>query len=148
MGTFRRGPDSMSRPPPQEFQIDDDHQQHEQRLAAARRDLVQQADMGDYRDHLGHPLRNKFGLIEDQFADGRPFVMGDRYTVADPYLFVFERWLERDGLGRRSDYPKIAAHHDLVASGRPSKRPGRRRRRVGARAESLTSGSGSVSQVR
>jgi glutathione S-transferase len=61
-------------------------------------------------------LADYFGLIEDQFADGRPFVMGDRYTVADPYLFVFERWLERDGLGQRSDYPKIAAHHDLVAA--------------------------------
>ena len=61
-------------------------------------------------------LADYFGLIEDQFADGRPFVMGDRYTVADPYLFVFERWLERDGLGQRSDYPKIAAHHDQVAA--------------------------------
>ena len=57
-----------------------------------------------------------FGLIEDQFKDGRPFVMGDQYTVADPYLFVFERWLERDGLGRRADYPKVAAHHDQVAA--------------------------------
>jgi glutathione S-transferase len=61
-------------------------------------------------------LADYFGLIEDQFADGRPFVMGDRYSVADPYLFVFERWLERDGLGKRSDYPKVAAHHDQVAA--------------------------------
>ncbi len=64
-------------------------------------------------------LADYFGLIEDQFKDGRPFVMGDQHTVADPYLFVFERWLERDGLGRRADYPKVAAHHDRVAA-RPS----------------------------
>jgi len=64
-------------------------------------------------------LADYFGLIEDQLGDGRPFVMGDRYTVADPYLFVFERWLERDGLGRLSDYPKVAAHHEQVAA-RPS----------------------------
>jgi glutathione S-transferase len=60
-------------------------------------------------------LAEYFGLIEDQFADGRPFVMGDRYTVADPYLFVFERWLGHDGLGRLSDYARVAGHHDRVA---------------------------------
>jgi len=60
-------------------------------------------------------LADYFGLVEDQFADGRPFVMGDRYTVADPYLFVFERWLEQDGLGRLTDYPRVAAHHAQVA---------------------------------
>jgi glutathione S-transferase len=61
-------------------------------------------------------LAEYFRLIEDQFADGRPFVMGQCYTVADPYLFVFERWLARDGLGRLSDYPRVAAHHDRVAA--------------------------------
>jgi glutathione S-transferase len=61
-------------------------------------------------------LAEYFGLIEDQFGDGRAFVMGERYTVADPYLFVFERWLGRDGLGRLSDYPKVSAHHDRVAA--------------------------------
>ena len=61
-------------------------------------------------------LADYFALIEEQFSDGRPFVMGDRYTVADPYLFVFERWLEQDGLGRLADYPKVAAHHERVAT--------------------------------
>jgi glutathione S-transferase len=38
-----------------------------------------------------------------------PWVMGDRYTVADPYLFVTGRWLEGDGLAL-ADHPKLAAH--------------------------------------
>lgn len=59
-------------------------------------------------------LAEYFGLIQDRFADGRPFVMGDQYTVADPYLFVFERWL-KGGLGNLTDYPAVAAHHARVA---------------------------------
>jgi len=65
-------------------------------------------------------LAEYFGLIQERFADGRPFVMGDQYTVADPYLFVFERWLKGD-LGRLADYPAVAAHHARIAE-RPAVR--------------------------
>ena len=27
-----------------------------------------------------------------------PWVMGDAYTIADPYLFTFAQWLEDDGV--------------------------------------------------
>jgi glutathione S-transferase len=60
-------------------------------------------------------LAEYFGLIQERFADGRPFVMGEQYTVADPYLFVFERWLKGE-LGRLADYPGVAAHHARVAA--------------------------------
>jgi glutathione S-transferase len=60
-------------------------------------------------------LAEYFKLIEQQFGDNRPYIMGDRYTVADGYLFVFERWLERNGLGKLSDYPRIASHHGRIA---------------------------------
>jgi hypothetical protein len=43
-----------------------DHQAHEQRLAAALRDLVHQVDIGDYRDSLGHPLRNNMAFLKAQ----------------------------------------------------------------------------------
>jgi glutathione S-transferase len=59
-------------------------------------------------------LAEYFGQIEAQFADGRPFVTGGDFTVADPYLFVFERWLEPDGLGRLADYPQVYAHHQRL----------------------------------
>jgi glutathione S-transferase len=36
-------------------------------------------------------------LIEDKLLKG-PWVMGDRYTVCDPYLFTIGTWLEGDGV--------------------------------------------------
>jgi glutathione S-transferase len=48
--------------------------------------------------------------IERQLADGRPWVMGEQYTVADPYLYVMERWLEREGSGGSARFPGMAAH--------------------------------------
>jgi glutathione S-transferase len=53
-------------------------------------------------------------LIEDRLADGRPWVMGEQFTVADPYLYVFARWLERDGVGGSARFPKMVAHRDRM----------------------------------
>jgi glutathione S-transferase len=61
-------------------------------------------------------LAGYFAMIEDRLADGRPHVMGEAYTVADGYLLVFERWLQRDGLGRLADYPHVQAHHARIAA--------------------------------
>jgi len=36
-------------------------------------------------------------LIERKFLKG-PWVMGDRYTIADPYLFTIAAWFEGDGV--------------------------------------------------
>jgi glutathione S-transferase len=64
-----------------------------------------------------------FGLIEDQFADGRPFVMGDRYTVADPTCSSSSAGWSAMGWGsdptiRRSPPTTIRSR-----AGRPSRRP-------------------------
>jgi glutathione S-transferase len=49
-------------------------------------------------------------LVEDRLADGRPWVMGEQYTAADPYLYVMDRWLERDGVGGSARFPGMVAH--------------------------------------
>ena len=36
--------------------------------------------------------------------------MGARYTVSDPYLYVFARWLDREGAGGSSGMPLTRAH--------------------------------------
>ncbi|MGI8840851.1 MAG: glutathione S-transferase family protein [Caulobacteraceae bacterium] len=64
-------------------------------------------------------LAGYFGLIEEKLADGRPFAHGRDYTVSDPYLFVFSRWLDTrslDGrkLGCLADFPRVAAHYARV----------------------------------
>jgi glutathione S-transferase len=38
-----------------------------------------------------------FELIERHMLQG-PWVMGERYTVCDPYLFTLSQWLEADGV--------------------------------------------------
>src|ERR1700761_3841019 len=54
-----------------------------------------------------------FDLIESKMMKG-PWVMGDTYTICDPYLFTLAGWLEGDSvdIGR---FPKIKAHRDRVA---------------------------------
>ena len=55
-------------------------------------------------------LASQWTLIENRLADGRTWVCGDQYTVADPYLHVFSRWLERDGAGGSAAMPLTRAH--------------------------------------
>jgi glutathione S-transferase len=54
-------------------------------------------------------MTESFTLIEDRMFAG-PWVMGEAYSVADPYLFVMTGWLPSDGVDPAA-FPKIAAHH-------------------------------------
>jgi glutathione S-transferase len=57
-----------------------------------------------------------FALIErDMFAG--PWVMGEAYTICDPYLFTLAQWLDRDGVDS-ARLPKVRDH-----SRRMSERP-------------------------
>ncbi len=60
-----------------------------------------------------------FDLIEHEMFAG-PWVMGDRYTICDPYLFTFAQWLEGDGLDP-ARFPKIIDHRRRMAD-RPAVR--------------------------
>ncbi len=59
-------------------------------------------------------LADHFRLIEDRFSDGRTWVNGDAYSVSDPYLYVFTRWLFRDGMGDPHRFPHSLAHMTRV----------------------------------
>jgi glutathione S-transferase len=54
-----------------------------------------------------------FELIERKMIRG-PWVMGDTYTVCDPYLFTIAGWLEGDGVDV-ARFPKVKAHRDRMA---------------------------------
>jgi glutathione S-transferase len=54
-----------------------------------------------------------FDLIEKQMFRG-PWVMGDSYTVADPYLYTITRWLEGDSVDPRS-FPRVFDHMTRMA---------------------------------
>ena len=49
-----------------------------------------------------------YDLIERDMLKG-PWVMGERYTVCDPYLFTLAQWLEQDGVDP-ARIPKVMDH--------------------------------------
>jgi glutathione S-transferase len=49
-----------------------------------------------------------FAHIEASYLQG-PWVMGDQYTIADPYLFTLSQWLEGDGVDL-APIPRVLDH--------------------------------------
>jgi len=54
-----------------------------------------------------------YDLIEAEMLKG-PWVMGDRYTIADPYLFTLAQWLEDDGVDP-ARIPRVMEHRARMA---------------------------------
>jgi glutathione S-transferase len=60
-----------------------------------------------------------FDLIEREMLKG-PWVMGEAYTICDPYLFTFSQMLEGDSVDS-ARFPKVIDHRNRM-SGRPEVR--------------------------
>ena len=54
-----------------------------------------------------------FALIERGMLRG-PWVMGEAYTIADPYLFTLARWMEVDGVDPAA-FPRVLDHRNRMA---------------------------------
>ena len=54
-----------------------------------------------------------FELIEQEMFQG-PWVMGERYSICDPYLFTIAKWLEADSVDINR-FPKVANHRKRMA---------------------------------
>jgi glutathione S-transferase len=54
-----------------------------------------------------------FDLIEHDMLKG-PWVMGERYTICDAYLFTLAQWLEADGVDPKR-IPRVIDHRRRVA---------------------------------
>jgi glutathione S-transferase len=55
-----------------------------------------------------------YEIIETRMLKG-PWVMGDAYTIADPYLFTLAQWLEDDGVDP-ARIPCVMAHRSRMAA--------------------------------
>ena len=55
-----------------------------------------------------------FELIENRMFEG-PFVMGEAYSIADPYLFTIAGWLEADGVDPAL-FPKVLDHRNRMTA--------------------------------
>ena len=64
------------------------------------------------RRKVPHSYGECFELIERELLQG-PWVMGDQYTIADPYLFTLAGWLESDGVDP-ARFPKVLAHRQRM----------------------------------
>jgi glutathione S-transferase len=60
-----------------------------------------------------------FALIERNMLKG-PWVMGETYTICDPYLFTVAEWLEGDSVDL-SSLPRVLDHRKRM-SDRPAVR--------------------------
>ena len=60
------------------------------------------------QDKVADNMASCFQLIEDEMFEG-PWVMGQQYTICDPYLFTLASWLDDDGVDP-SQFPKVSEH--------------------------------------
>jgi glutathione S-transferase len=54
-----------------------------------------------------------YELIEGKMLRG-PWVMGDSYTICDPYLFTVAQWMEGDSIDP-SRFPKVSDHRERMS---------------------------------
>ena len=72
----------------------------------------EESSFADMRSKVTQNMSDCFSLIERDMLRG-PWVFGENYTIADPYLFTFESWLEGDGVDIRK-FPRVAEHFERM----------------------------------
>src|SRR5438445_3362258 len=78
-----------------------------------------EASFADMKRMVPKSVGASFALIERDMLRG-PWVMGDTYTICDPYLFTIAQWLEGDGVDFAA-LPKVADHRKRMSE-RPAVR--------------------------
>jgi glutathione S-transferase len=67
-----------------------------------------ETSFADMKRKVPETMAASFALIERDMLKG-PWVMGEQFTVCDPYLYTISGWLEGDGVDLAT-LPKVAAH--------------------------------------
>jgi glutathione S-transferase len=73
---------------------------------------AEESSFADMRRMLPKSFGAAFALIERDMLRG-PWVMGESYTICDPYLFTVAQWLEGDGVDVAA-LPKVMAHRQRM----------------------------------
>ena len=71
------------------------------------------ASLEDMKRKVPKNVGESFALMESEMVEG-PWVMGNAYTISDPYLFTVAGWLTRDGVDI-ARFPKIHDHYKRMA---------------------------------
>ena len=94
------------------------HINHAHKMRGARW-ATQESPFADMKAKIPETMGACFKLIEQKMFRG-PWVMGDQFTVCDPYLHTLSHWLEGDSVDINAT-PKIADHFKRM-SDRPAVR--------------------------
>ncbi len=94
------------------------HVAHAHKLRGARW-AAEESSFADMKRMIPKTVGACFALIEQQMFEG-PWVMGESYTICDPYLFTIAGWLEGDGVDL-AKLPKVTDHRRRMAE-RPAVR--------------------------
>jgi glutathione S-transferase len=70
------------------------------------------AALADMKRKVPETMSACFDLIEGTMLQG-PWVMGETYTIADPYLFTIANWLESDSVDP-ARFPKVLNHRNQM----------------------------------
>ena len=76
-----------------------------------------ESSFADMKRKVPQTMGACFALIERDMLKG-PWVMGEQYTICDPYLFTIASWLEGDSVDI-AQFPKVADHYKRM-SARPA----------------------------
>lgn len=85
---------------------------------------------GALRDQVWAKLGKRFDELENRLSDGRPYVLGETFSVADTYTFVVASWARLIDFDL-SDRPNVRAYVARVAN-RPKVREVLRREGLAA----------------
>lgn len=73
---------------------------------------TEQSSFDDMLAMLPKTMTASMQLVEERIVG--PWVMGDHYTISDPYLFTIAGWLEGDGVDI-TQFPKLAQHFENMS---------------------------------
>jgi glutathione S-transferase len=74
---------------------------------------AEEASFADMKRKVPESVGACFELIETRMFKG-PWVMGEDYSIADPYLFTLATWLEGDDVDP-ARFPRVAEHRARMA---------------------------------
>jgi glutathione S-transferase len=90
------------------------HINHAHRMRGPRWvDAKDSAAIAAMQRHVPVSVGANYALIERDLLKG-PWVMGERYTICDPYLFTVAEWLDGDGVDL-SRLPRVIDHRTRMA---------------------------------
>ena len=94
------------------------HVAHAHKMRGARW-ATEESSFADMKSKVAQTMTACFKLIERDMLRG-PWVMGEHYTICDPYLYTLGLWLEGDGVDV-SSLPRVMDHRQRMSE-RPAVR--------------------------